>query len=122
MSNELVTSKILICPEDKTRFYATNFTTDFNNSKVSYFVSLDASDDQPVMFLSGDENFAIGGVPAKSGLLELSTNIAITWTEVRHKNIGNIGLADGSVRQITTTNLQLAVRQSGIATNRLALP
>jgi hypothetical protein len=122
MSNELATPKILICPEDKTRIYATNFTSDFSNSKISYFVSLDASDAQPEMFLSGDENFAIGNVPAKSGLFELSTNIAITWTAARHKNIGNIGLADGSVQQITTTNLQLAVQQSGVPTNRLAMP
>jgi competence protein ComGC len=122
MSNELSTPKVLICPADMTRFYAANFTTDFNNGKVSYFVSLDASSDQPEIFLSGDENFAIGGVPVKSGLLELSTNMAITWTTARHKFIGNIGLADGSVQQITTTNLQLAIQSTGVATNRLALP
>jgi competence protein ComGC len=122
MSNELATPKTVICPADKIRFYATNFTTDFNNSKVSYFVSLDASDGQPEMFLSGDENFAIGGVLVKSGLLELSTNMAITWSTARHKFIGNIGLADGSVQQITTTNLQQAIQSNGVATNRLAIP
>jgi hypothetical protein len=83
---------------------------------------LDASSDQPEIFLSGDENFAIGGVPVKSGLLELSTNMAITWTTARHKFIGNIGLADGSVQQITTTNLQRAIQSTGVATNRLELP
>jgi hypothetical protein len=122
MSNELATPNILICPEDKTRIFATNFTTDFSNSKISYFVSLDASSDQPEMFLSGDENFAVGGVPIKSGLLELSTNISVTWTTARHKFIGNIGLADGSVQQITTTNLQQAIQSTGVATNRLAIP
>lgn len=122
ISNELATPKVLICPADVTRFYATNFTTDFNNGKVSYFVSLDASSDQPEMFLSGDENFAVDGVPIKSGLLELSTNISVTWTTARHKFIGNIGLADGSVQQITTTNLQQAIQSTGVATNRLAIP
>lgn len=122
MSNELATPNILICPEDKTRIFATNFTTDFSNSKISYFVSLDASSDQPEMFLSGDENFAVGDVPIKSGLLELSTNISVTWTTARHKFIGNIGLADGSVQQITTTNLQQAIQSTGVATNRLAIP
>jgi competence protein ComGC len=122
ISNELSTPKVLICPADMTRIYAANFTTDFNNGKVSYFVSLDASSDQPEIFLSGDENFAIGGVPVKSGLLELSTNMAITWTTARHKFIGNIGLADGSVQQITTTNLEQAIQSTGVATNRLAIP
>jgi len=122
MSNELSTPKILICPADKTRFSATNFTTDFNNNKVSYFVSLDASSDQPEMFLSGDENFAVSGIPVKSGLLELSTNIAISWTAARHKFVGNIGLADGSVEQITTTNLEQAIQSAGVAKNRLAIP
>ncbi len=32
MSNELSTPKVLICPEDQQHFYATNFSTDFNNS------------------------------------------------------------------------------------------
>ena len=122
MSNELATPKVLICPADKTRLYATDFTTDFNNNKVSYFVSLNASSDQFEMFLSGDENFAVDGIPAKSGLLELSTNICVTWTTARHKFIGNIALADGSVQQITTTNLQQAIQNTSIATNRLALP
>src|SRR5260221_7829496 len=63
MSNELATPEILICPADKTRFYATNFTSDFNNGKVSYFVSLYASSDKPEMFLYGDVNFGIAGVP-----------------------------------------------------------
>jgi competence protein ComGC len=122
MSNELSTPKVLICPADKTRFYATSFTTYFNNSKVSYFVSLDATETQPQMFLSGDENFAIGGVPVRPGLLELSTNISVTWTTERHKFIGNIGLADGSVQQITTTDLEQAIQNTRGATNRLAIP
>ena len=74
------------------------------------------------MFLSGDDNFAINGVSVKSELLEVSTNMTVTWTAARHKFIGNIGLADGSVQQITTTNLQQAIQATGIATNRLAIP
>ncbi len=43
MSNEVYTPKILICPADTNHFIATNFTTDFDNSKISYFVGLDAT-------------------------------------------------------------------------------
>lgn len=128
MFNELGTPKLLICPADKDKIAATNFTTDFNNSKISYFVGLDANTNSPQVFLSGDDNFAIGGVPVKSGLLELSTSAPISWTDARHKRsginigIGNIVLADGSVQEATISGLTNLLHQTGLATNRLAIP
>jgi prepilin-type N-terminal cleavage/methylation domain-containing protein/prepilin-type processing-associated H-X9-DG protein len=122
MSNQLATPKILYCPADNDRVVATNFTTDFNNSKISYFVGLDADPTRPQMILSGDDNFAIGGVPVQTGLLEFTTNTPITWTTARHKSAGNIGLADGSVQQVPNTGLQKLIQQTGVATNRLAIP
>jgi len=122
MSNELFKPKVLFCPADTDKTFATNFTTDFNNSKISYFVGLDAEDANPRMFLSGDDNFAIGGVPVKSGLLEFSTNAAIAWTAERHVNAGNIGLSDGSVISTTSSFLQRMLVETGGATNRLAIP
>jgi len=134
MSNELSTPKILLCPEDTYRVRATNFST-LNSSNISYFVGLDAAETKPQLFLSGDDNLAIGGIPVKSGVLELSTNAPISWTSGRHiaynshfwtparyRFVGNIGLADGSVQQVTTDGLQKALQQTGIATNRLVLP
>jgi hypothetical protein len=74
------------------------------------------------MFLSGDDNFAIGGVPVKPGLLEFSTNAPITWTAERHNRLGNIVLDDGSVADTTSSFLQQLLVQTGVATNRLAIP
>jgi len=122
MSNELSTPKVLICPADMDKIAATNFTTDFNNSKISYFVGLNAIDNYPQTLLSGDDNFEISGVPAKSGLLELSTDAPISWAAARHKFYGNLGMADGSVQQATSSYLRQSVQQTGIATNRLAIP
>jgi hypothetical protein len=124
MSNELGTPKLLICPADTNRIAATNFTTDFNNSKISYFVGLDVTNESSSrMFLSGDDNFEISGVPEKSGLLELSTNTPISWTAARHKFVGNIGFADGLVQELLNQNqLRQAFWQTGLATNRLAIP
>jgi prepilin-type processing-associated H-X9-DG protein len=122
MSNELVTPRILVCPADSGRIAATNFFSDFNNGKISYFIGLDADEDYPQRILSGDDNFAIGRDQIKSGLLELSTNTSISWTAARHKFAGNIGFADGSVQQVGTTNLQPVFQQTGLATNRLAIP
>jgi prepilin-type N-terminal cleavage/methylation domain-containing protein len=123
MSNELSTPKILICPADDQKVAATNFTTDFSAKNISYFVSLDVTNEiNPQMLLCGDDNFEIGGVPVKSGLLELSTNALVSWTSARHHFAGNIGLADGSVQQVTIKGLQSAFQQTGVATNRLAIP
>jgi hypothetical protein len=122
MSNELSTPKILFCPADTRRIWATNFSTGFDNSHVSYFVGLDAAENYPQMFLSGDDNFAIGGIPVKSGGLQLLTNTPVTWTKARHKFAGIIGLADTSVEQLTTDGLQQALQQTGVATNRLTIP
>jgi len=122
MSNELSTPKILLCPADDDHIYATNFASGFSGANVSYFVGLDADTNSPQVFLSGDDNFEIGGISVKSGLLQLSTNAPIFWTTTRRKNGGNIGLADGSVQEITTNGLRQALQQTGLATNRLAIP
>ena len=123
MSNELSTPKILLCPADTRRIWATNFSAYFDNSHISYFVGLDVTNEtNPQMFLSGDDNFAIGGVPVKSGVLQLLTNTPVTWTKARHKFAGYLGLADGSVEQLTTNGLQQALQQTGVATNRFVLP
>jgi prepilin-type N-terminal cleavage/methylation domain-containing protein/prepilin-type processing-associated H-X9-DG protein len=118
MSNELSTPKILVCQKDADRIVATNFTTDFDNNKISYFVNPDAAEAYPQMMLSGDDNFEIGGVSVKSGLRELSTNAPISWTAARHKFVGNLCFADGSVQQVTQSGLRSAL----VATNRLAIP
>jgi prepilin-type N-terminal cleavage/methylation domain-containing protein/prepilin-type processing-associated H-X9-DG protein len=122
MSNELLTPILLVCPADTNRFSATYFTRGFDNGKVSYFAGLDAGEGQHSMFLSGDENFAIGGTPIKPGLLLLATNAPISWTAARHMNQGNIGFADGSVAVTSSSFLRQKLVQTGIATNRLAIP
>jgi hypothetical protein len=122
MSNELATPKVLLCPADADRFAAKSFTAGFDNSTVSYFVGVDAADDKPSMFLSGDESFAIDSRPVKSGLLLLATNAPVSWTAARHVNQGNIGLADGAVMTTGSASLRQLLVQTGVATNRLALP
>ncbi len=122
MSNQLSTPKILHCPSDTDGVMATNSWSGLNNQNVSYFVNLDASESNPQTILSGDDNFEINGVAVKSGLLELSTNAPIAWSAARHKFAGNILLADGSVQSVTSFGLTNLVRQTGLATNRLAIP
>ena len=122
MSNEMSTPKIVVCPEDSQRSVATNFTTDFNNTKVSYFVGLDADLSKSSMLLSGDHNLTTNGTAITTRLATLTTSSITGWTAQIHKHKGNIGLADGSVQQVTATGLQKLIANTGVATNRLALP
>ncbi|MDB6018116.1 MAG: prepilin-type N-terminal cleavage/methylation domain [Pedosphaera sp.] len=121
MSNELSTPKIIVCPEDKKRHAATNFDTDLDNSKLSYFAGLDASTNSPAMLLSGDRHLAVGK-SARSGILNLTTKQEVGWTRANHKGLGNVVLVDGSVQQFTTAQLRKALASTGVTTNRLTFP
>ena len=122
MSNELSTPRILICPNDGEHTYATNFNSDFTAKNISYFAGLDVYTNSPQVFLSGDDNFQVGGILVKSGLLEISSATPVKWTAARHKFAGNIGLTDGNVQSVTSSGLLTLLQQTGLATNRLAIP
>jgi len=148
MSNELATAKVLCCPVDKQHIQTGYFGASLTAKNISYFLGLDASTNFPQAFLYGDNNFAIGGVPVKSGLLELPANSPVSWTSGRHTtykrhfwnmatSFGNVGLADGSVQQTAisshtnlverstgtvTTSLTSLLQATDLATNRLAIP
>jgi prepilin-type processing-associated H-X9-DG protein len=117
----LSTPKMLICTEDKSRMAATNFRS-IGGRNLSYFVGVDATQTSPKMFLSGDDNLLVNGVPARPGLLILTTNSAIAWSQRRHGGQGNVALADGSVQQFSPERLTEALRNTGAVTNRILLP
>jgi type II secretory pathway pseudopilin PulG len=121
MSNELSSPRILHCPADRRAKLATSFS-DLDDSKISYFVGLDVSETKPQMALTGDDNLIIDGKPAPHGLVSISTNNTMGWSLERHVQQGNIGLADGSVQQFTSSRLRQAIEATGVATNRLAMP
>lgn len=121
MSNELNTPKIVVCPGDKDRTPGTNFSSDFGNSRVSYFVGRDASEMNPHMFLAGDR-YLDNGLPITNGLMDLRTNQTVIWTKNYHDSQGNVALADGSVQGLTSQGLQQALMNTGTNLTRLALP
>jgi prepilin-type processing-associated H-X9-DG protein len=122
MSNELSTPRILYCPDDRSR----NWTNDFaglRSANISYFVGADMTNsDNPQFIISGDSNFEIGGKPVKSGLNSFWTNDPVVWSPTtRHMKSGNIGLADGSV-STPSSSLRYFFQNTGLATNRFAIP
>lgn len=137
MSNELSTSIILRCPADTQVIEPTNnwqgFGPDFSNKNISYFVGMDTTNHNlPNRLLFGDDNFEINGTPVPSGVAQISKNAPLEWDSsrhhflelpFRHPYIGNLGFADGSVQEINSTlELRQALIQTGLATNRLAIP
>lgn len=87
MSNEVPTARYLVCPNDSNakRIAATTFglratqSSDYqvpftNNQSLSYFVSLDASQTQTNLLLSGDSHFEMGGKELTEGLHRLSSS------------------------------------------------
>lgn len=123
MSNELSTPRILFCPQDTARMPATSFSFPLTSGNISYFVGVDVTNDSnPQLIISGDSNFEIRGTPVKSGFQSFWTNDPVVWTAARHVKTGNIGLTDGSVQSTTSPSLQNHLRDTGLATNRFALP
>ena len=120
MSNELSTPKIIVCPAD-VRQPAKDFGPTFCNTNVSYLVGLDADDTKPQMPLAGDRNI-VGGIKLANGILEITTNQLVSWSSELHGGVENVGFADGSVSQLTASGLQQIFHQTGLATNRLAIP
>jgi len=120
MSNELSTPQILFCRQDELRSTcATNFSDDLKD-KISYFVGLEAKENDPQALLSGDANLVVNGTPVSSGIWDLRTCSA-TWTKARHDKSGYIVMADGSI-QLATRIGSIAAAGTIIATNRLAIP
>jgi prepilin-type N-terminal cleavage/methylation domain-containing protein len=148
MSNELSTPKIMVCPGDQ-RTPATNFTTDLclngKNKNVSYFIGKDAVETQPQYFLSGDRNVGISTTqgdygysfasPANGGqttdgngwAVAVTTNLTAGstlstsgWTTKTHNNAGNIGVADGSVQQVTVNGFRSFANHTGDAAGATA--
>jgi prepilin-type N-terminal cleavage/methylation domain-containing protein len=111
----------------------------FTNVNLSYFVGGDASDKSPKMILTGDRNIgktgaADGTAPATSmdmmrnattgGGYADGSGTSVTgagikpfpaweWTDLElHQDVGNLGLADGSVQQSSLKSLANSIRDT----------
>ena len=127
MQNELGQSaRVVVCPDDKERIAATNFTY-FGNSNVSYFlgVTVTAGGLNPDLFLSGDRNLSETLLP-RHGTFTLSTNGAWGWTPGIHGDkrhpAGNILLQDGRAMVWLTPDVRRALLTPGVTPNTVVFP
>lgn len=121
MSNELSTPKILVCPADKNKAYATNFDNDLNDTKISYFINVDSVEGNDSSLLCGDRNLN-HKAQAGSRFVCVSGTPVIGWTGEIHRKKGYVCFADGSVRGFNNGAVASALRLPAGVTNRLAVP
>ena len=141
MSNELSTPKVTLCPADSFHSTAgTNFgnlgvaapgapTGDYDTSRISFFIGDDSTETDPQMVLFGDENIGTAaqqGAPAATRFTSAQTvggggftTLNASWTIDTHNKVGNLGLSDGSVQQVSATGLKTAMQNS---TNSVVWP
>jgi hypothetical protein len=109
LSNELTRPRVLVCPRDD-REPALAFA-DLRNTNLSYFVGLNADVNRPQTILAGDRNLT-NGLPRSSAILTLEPDRPAGWTAELHVEVGNLGLADGSVQQVNTAALRRQIEES----------
>jgi type II secretory pathway pseudopilin PulG len=135
--------KVVVCPADE-RKPAANFivkgaTNDTgnaafkDNTTVSFFVGVTASDVYPQSIQGGDRNLGPGVVPdpnygysptsGNGNDVVIPTNGAVSWSLKMHSHgnpgsVGNIMLGDGSAQQLSSGSfMQNWLRNAGTGTN-----
>ena len=135
ISNELSSPKILVCPSDSGRQVAANwgiFASNktgigFKNGAVSYFLGMDATEENPVSLLGGDRNVtkdpndtkvndyskgtAAGAVLILKADYDNKTG-KLGYTTIIHNLAGNVLLGDGSVQQYSSGKLKAAFQDA----------
>jgi len=113
LSNELATTKILLCPSDVRRVPATNFAT-IALTNASYALCHEADEKRPRVTLAIDRNltgFDFTGLPDNVNCFILSSPNTSAATAKWRKgachgaNAGIVALGDGSVHQWNDTRL-----------------
>lgn len=154
MSNELGATKIIICPSDERnapQYFVTPTaaaTPAAGNIYASYFIGKDANETVPTQLLAGDRNIAntVGANPVPNtpyglsptsnagsasfiGTANSTTVFTVQnqagFTSRMHQQNGDIGMADGSVQQVTQGKLRESLRNtqdSGQYPNTLFFP
>jgi prepilin-type N-terminal cleavage/methylation domain-containing protein len=124
--------RIVVCPNDE-RTAAASFTSNFDNTHVSYFIGVSANDVYPQSILGGDRNLGPGtkpdpdyGYSPKSGKgndVAIPITGPVCWSLKMHSagnpaGVGNILLGDGSGQLVSSASFnQNWLRNAAPTTN-----
>ena len=113
VSNELSSTKLLLCPSDVRRFPATNFVA-IALTNVSYALCNEADEKRPNVILATDRNmtgFDFTGLPDNINCFVLASPDtgarSATWRQgtCHGANSGVVAISDGSVQQWNNSRL-----------------
>lgn len=123
LASYIYRTDILLCPAEKQRRAATNFS-ELTDTNLSYFLNADVSltNNPTALILAGDRNLEANGRPVSPDLFVLTTNLNMNWTRELHPLGGNLAFADGHVEFCLTNKLNAMVQRQSVATNRLLVP
>jgi prepilin-type N-terminal cleavage/methylation domain-containing protein/prepilin-type processing-associated H-X9-DG protein len=122
--DQIGTPKVIVCNSDTTdlRTFSLGWTNPNNGNNilvdknVSFGLGMDADETRAQRILSCDRNFAKGTAAGDYGGSDYSTTTYVnaTWNALAglHGNAGNIGLADGSVQQVSSPALKSQVQSA----------
>lgn len=120
MRDYLVTPEVLVCPSDQRPPLDDIFY--LRNTNISYFVGIEAQENQPGILIAGDRNIE-GGRPRRNCPVAEVTGVATEfsraeipragWSKLMHRQKGNIALGDGSAHQVGGAELQERLLSSG---------
>jgi competence protein ComGC len=132
MQNELgLSPQLLICPADE-RTPARSFTNGFDNTHLSYFVGVNASDLYPQSIQGGDRNLGPGAIPdpdygfsptnGKGNDVTIPLTSPVSWSLKMHSRgnpvgDGNILLGDGSAQQCSSAAFNSSWLSNAAGTN-----
>jgi prepilin-type N-terminal cleavage/methylation domain-containing protein len=113
VSNELVSTRILLCPNDVRRVWATNFAT-ISLTNISYALCNEADEKRPRVFLATDRNlsgFDFTSLPDNINCFILTSPDtgarSAKWRRgICHgANLGMVALSDSSVHKLNDSRL-----------------
>lgn len=118
-SNELVSPRILKCPQDPGRI-STNVWNASLHFSLSYFAALHADANKPSTILAGDRNVSTN-LSMMVGFLTVQDTRELQITKNIHKTFVNLAFADGSVAQLKAADLHKMAAKEMNASNSAAI-
>ena len=111
-----------VCPFETNRQAAASFEA-LNDLNLSYFVNVDASvSGLSHTILTGDRFLQVNRQPVAHGVLNVTTNLHLSWTPNFHTSRGNFAFTDGSVEISRDDGLASLIASQPLATNRFSIP
>ena len=131
ISNEIVTPKVLHCTSDTDKQIANDFSAGpvgfandvMKNNALSYCAGLEALPGRPNMHMITDRNIQGSTDTGNCGIANVNGVVTIfgvdgtlnraEWDGTIHKNVGNMGMVDGSVQMYNNRQLWNHMTQTG---------